>query len=444
MNISTKAGQYFNITHNLNSADLIVDITGKTQTDGAAHQKYFGLTGYIPGWNKTYGEAASDAGYSVVQTSDGGYAVAGFTYSFGAGDADMWLTKTDANGNMQWQKAYGGANYDFAGSVVQTSDGGYALAGWTYSFGAGVADVYLVKANAAGNMQWNQTYGGIAYDAGSSMVQTSDGGYAIVGFTYSFGAGGRDAYLVKTDATGNVQWSQTYGGTGYDQGYSLALTSDGGYVIVGFTESFGVVGDVYLVKTDAAGNMQWQKTYGGTGTDFGYSVVQTNDGGYVIVGFTYSFGAGDADVWLVKADAAGNMQWQRTYGGMGYDQGYSLALTSDGGYAIVGFTYSFGAGDADVWLIETDASGNMQWNKTYGGASYDQGYSVFQMSDGSYTLVGQTFSFGVGGDAWLIKTTVEEELGLAWTDSTANTIALYRGRNDIYWNFVRIRIWKID
>jgi hypothetical protein len=121
-----------------------------------------------------------------------------------------------------------------------------------------------------------------------------------------------------------------------------------------------------------------------------------------------------------------------------------LALTSDGGYAIVGFTYSFGAGDADVWLIETDASGNMQWNKTYGGASYDQGYSVFQMSDGSYTLVGQTFSFGVGGDAWLIKTTVEEELGLAWTDSTANTIALYRGRNDIYWNFVRIRIWKID
>jgi len=334
-------------------------------------------------WVRTFGGVRSDYAYSVVQTTDGGYAIAGFTFSFGAGSRDFWLVKTDPMGNMQWNQTYGGAYDEEAYSVVQTNDGGYAIAGYTDSFGGGVRSDY-------------------AY----SVVQTTDGGYAIAGFTFSFGAGSRDFWLVKTDPTGNMQWNQTYGGTNYDYAYSVVQTTDGGYAIAGFTFSFGAgEDDFWLLKTDALGNEQWNKTYGGVRSDEARSVVQTDDGGYAIAGLTYSFGAGHYDFWLIKTDSAGNMQWNQTYGGTSSEGAYSLVHTSDGGYALAGYTRSFGAGGSDFWLVKTDPTGKMQWNQTYGGADSDFAYSVVQTDDGGYALtgLGGLLPFGVGGDFWLAK-----------------------------------------
>jgi predicted secreted protein len=358
-------------------------------------------------WSKTYGGTGADSGAGdIIQTSDGGYAISGDTASFGAGGSDYWLIKTDADGNMQWNKTYGGTGTESESAMCSASDGGYALGGYTNSFGAGGNDFWLVKTDASGNMQWNKTYGGTGSDMCISVVQTSDGGYALTGLTNSFGAGGMDVWLVKTDAAGTALWTKTYGGTGNDYAFSVVQTSDGGYALCGPENSFGAGGqDVWLVKTDASGNMQWNKTYGGTGTDYMDQMIRTADGGYAISGYSTSWGAGGQDVWLVKTDASGNMQWNKTYGGTGADNGFHMIQTVEGGYAIIGSTSSFGAGGNDVWLVKTDASGNMQWNQTYGGTGGDLGYSLVATSDGGYALAGNTNSFGAGGtDFYVVKT----------------------------------------
>jgi hypothetical protein len=252
-------------------------------------------------WEKTFGGSGDDRGYSVQQTRDGGYIIVGETESYGAGEADVYLIKVDANGNMQWSKTFGGSGDDVGYSVQQTRDGGYIIVGYTTSYGAGLFDVYLIKVDANGNMQWSKTFGGRGDDVGYSVQQTSDGGYIIVGYTTSYGAGLFDVYLIKVDANGNMQWSKTFGGGAWDEGYSVQQTSDGGYIIVGTTTSYGAGWeDVYLIKVDANGIMQWSKTFGGGSWDLGYSVQQTSDGGYIIVGFTESFGAGGEDVYLIK------------------------------------------------------------------------------------------------------------------------------------------------
>jgi len=201
-------------------------------------------------WDKTYGGVSGDEALSVVQTSDGGYAIAGRTTSFGASSSDFWLVKTDPAGNIVWSQIYGGADYERAESVVQTTDGGYAIAGCTTSFGAGIWDYWLVKTDSTGNMQWSETYGGTGHDLASSVVQTTDGGYAIAGYTTSFGAGGDDFWLVKTDSTGNMLWNHTYGGEGNDEALSVVQTNDGGYAIAGYTTSFdpNATSDAWLIK----------------------------------------------------------------------------------------------------------------------------------------------------------------------------------------------------
>ncbi len=362
---------------------------------------------------KTYGGAYYDGAYSVQQTSDGGYIVAGYTLSFGAGSADLFLIKTDANGNVIWAKTYGGTSDDRAYSVQQTSDGGYIVAGYTLSFGAGGYDIFLIKTDANGNVQWAKTYGGTDWDGAYSVQQTSDRGYIVAGFTHSFGAGGSDIFLIKTDASGNVIWAKTYGGTNYDWAYSVQQTSDGGYIVAGYTYSFGAgSADLFLIKTDANGNVIWAKTYGGTNYDWAYSVQQTSDGGYIVAGGTDSFIAGDDDIFLIKTDANGNIIWSKTYGGASNDSASSVQQTSDGGYIVVGYTNSFGVGLDDIFLIKTDANGNIQWTKTYGGTNYDWAYSVQQTSDGGYIVAGGTASFGAGGaDLFLIKTEANGDIG---------------------------------
>jgi len=361
-------------------------------------------------WTKTFGGSGSDAGWSVQQTTDGGYVIAGFNTFYGPVNDDVWLIKTDAMGNQQWNRTFGGGGRDYGHSVQQTADGGYIIAGYTTSYGAGEFDVWLIKTDATGNQQWNRTFGGSSSEFGLSVHQTTDGGYIITGYTGSYGGGNCDIWLIRTDATGNQQWNRTFGLSISDYGYSVQQTIDGGYIIAGTTGSEGNY-DVWLIKTDGTGNQQWNRTFGGSTSDLSRSVHQTTDGGYIIAGETDSYGAGNYDVWLIKTDATGNEQWDRTFGGSSYDCGYSVQQTADGGYIIAGETYSYGAGNPDVWLIKTDATGDQQWNRTFGGNIDDFGYSVRQTTDGGYIITGSTNSYGAGsGDVWLIRLAPERQL----------------------------------
>jgi len=352
--------------------------------------------------------------------------VAGWTSYLGGGGSNILLIKTDANGDIQWAKTYGVTGTEEAYSVQQTSDGGYILAGATIIGGSG-NEVLLIKTDAFGNVQWAKTYGGTLADFAHSVQQTSDGGYIVAGYTWSFGTGG-DILLIKTDANGNVQWAKTYGGTGADYAFSVRQTSDGGYIVAGRTNSFGAGGsDAFLIKTDAFGNVQWSKTYGEAGYDVAYSVRQTSDGGYIVAGGTGSFGAGFSDIFLIKTNASGNLQWAKTYGGTGEDWANSVLQTSDGGYIVVGTTNSFGAGGDDIFLVKIDTFGNLQWVKTYGGTSIDRAYSVQQTSDGGYIVVGGTVS-----NFFLIKTDANGDIGSCSIVSSAiPTLGIISPRVDV-------------
>ncbi|KPL05823.1 hypothetical protein AMJ71_10785, partial [candidate division TA06 bacterium SM1_40] len=357
-------------------------------------------------FERTYGGSAWDVGSSVGRTDDGGYIVAGETYSFGSGGADVYLIKTDGLGDTLWTRTYGGSQDDISYSVEQTGDGGYIIAGYTDSFGAGEEDVYLVKTDGAGDTVWTRAFGGPEPDFGNSVEATDDGGCIVIGITSSFGAGSYDFYLIKTDGAGDTLWTQTFGGSEYDYGSSVKQTSDGGYVVAGHVNSFGVGSeDIYLIKLDAAGDTLWTRTYGGSGPDGGRSVEQTDDGGYIIAGDTRSFGAGVWDVYLIKTDAVGDTSWTRAFGGLDDEQAYSVDQTEDGGYILAGYTKSFGAGQEDVYLIRTDAAGDTLWTRTFGGSDIDYSYSVQATDDGGYIIAGRTRSFGAGNaDVYLIKT----------------------------------------
>ncbi len=276
MNVTDKAGQDIVVTHGLNSTDLIADIQGKTRLNEGPHQKAFGGSEWVYEPGVDFGGISVEEAYALVQTADGGYAIAGYTYSYGAGSADFWLVKTDANGNAQWNKTYGGTGNDRAYALVQTVDGGCALAGYTDSFGAGSSDFWLVKTDAAGNLQWNKTYGGTSDDEAYALVQTVDGGYTLAGYTRSYGASSNDFWLVKTDAFGNVQWNKTYGGTSDDEARALVETVDGGCALAGWTSSFGAGSyDFWLVKTDPNGNSRFAEEWFKWGMEWTSSTLDT-------------------------------------------------------------------------------------------------------------------------------------------------------------------------
>jgi hypothetical protein len=316
-------------------------------------------------------------------------------------------------GDTLWTRTYGGTLIDRGTFAQQTTDGGYIVAGYTSSFGAGGNDVYLVKTDANGDTLWTRTYGGSSADEAQSVQQTTDGGYIIGGTTYSFGHGGYDLWLLKTNADGDTLWTRTYGGSGEDKGYSVQQTSDGGYIIAGYTESFGAgYRDAYLVKTNDNGDTLWTRTYGESDEDYFNCVQQSSDGGYIVAGYTDSFGAGSYDVYLVKTDASGDTLWTRTYGGYAYDYGFSVQQTTDGGYIIAGSTLSFTPGGNDllgppatnIHLIKTDANADTLWARTYGGRGMDYPGSVQQTTDGGYIMGGYTASFGAGSyDLYAIR-----------------------------------------
>ena len=370
-------------------------------------------------WWRIYGGSIADQGRSVQQTADGGFVVAGLTYSYGAGSDDIYLIKTNASGDTLWTRTYGGTGSDEGYSVQQTADGGYIVAGMTTSFGAGGGDVYLVKTNASGDTLWTKTYGGTGDGAGYSVSQTTDGGYIVAGLTTV--SGDSEIYLIKTDRAGDTQWTRTYGGPHYDIGFSMQQTTDGGYIITGCTFSFGIgtpdCGNVYLVKTNAQGDTLWTRTFGGTDHDLGNSVRQTSDGGYVVVGYTRSFGAGGSDVYLIKTDNAGETLWTRTYGGRTYDWGNSVQQTSDGGYIITGSYVPPGGEHFNVCVIRTSSSGDTLWTRAHGGnpAGGADGKSVQQSADGGYIIAGWIVP-SAHYDVYLVKTDSLGNVGVADED----------------------------
>jgi len=362
-------------------------------------------------WNTTFGGSNIDVGYYVEQTTDGGYIITGYTRSYGANGHNVWLIKTDSSGNEQWNRTFGGSADDEGESVQQTSDGGYIISGWTKSYGGGAKDLWLIKTDYEGNEQWSKLFGGTSDDGGTSVRQTTDGGYITTGYTSSYGAGSVDAWLIKTDASGNQVWNKPLGGASSDGAWCVQQTTDGGYILTGWTYSYGpgYIGNVWLVKTDNLGNIVWNKVYGGDDVDRGYCVSQTTDGGYIITGYTDSFGAGLDDMLLIKTDSSGNEQWTKTFGGTGRDYGNSVHQTLSGGYIIAGYTLSYGAGNEDVWLVKSDSEGNLEWDETFGGSASDVGYSVQQTTDLGYIVTGHTLSYGAGvHDVWLIKIVADE------------------------------------
>lgn len=359
----------------------------------------------IEEWNRTYGGANSDGAHSV-EVAQNRYILAGFTNSFGAGGSDAWLITIDADGNEEWNRTFGGPRNEEFWSVRPISDG-YILAGSTRSFGAGGSDAWLIKSDSDGNEEWNKTFGGINNDFAYSVQQTSDDGFIIAGETASFGAGGFDAWLIKTDENGNESWNRTFGGVLLDRAQSVQETSDG-YVIAGVTRLFGADNtDAWLIKTRLHGEEEWNRRFGGINNDFAYSVQKISDG-YILAGSTGSYGAGDFDVWLIKIDSDGDEEWNRTFGGSGFDEARSVLQTPDG-YILAGSTDSYGVGGSDAWLIKTDLDGDEEWNRTFGGSGRELAWSVRKIA-GGFVLAGSTDSYGAGGlDAWLINISSPEE-----------------------------------
>ncbi len=346
-------------------------------------------------WSRTYAGIGEEGAYALAATSDGGYALAGYTKPVDVYSKDFWLVKTDADGIMEWNRTYGDTADEVAYALAATEDGGYALAGYTRENVVDNSKFFLIKTDALGNMEWNRTYETPLSDEAGSIIATSDGGYALAG----------RSMCIKTNAVGDVEWNQTYDTWGFSS-QLLTATSDGGYAIAQTTGS----GDFFLAKTDALGNMLWNKTYGGAGYDWVYAFVATSDGGFALAGTFNSIGpfstesvsvgtaeagtledtedysdSNGADFWLVKTDSAGIMQWNQTYGGTDADMARSLVETFDGGYALAG----------GHWFVKTDALGNMEWNKTYVGYAR----ALVAASDGGYAIGGIDNS-----DFWLVKT----------------------------------------
>jgi uncharacterized delta-60 repeat protein len=355
-------------------------------------------------WDKTYGGSSRDRASSIQQTTDGGYVVAGYTSSKGAGDYDFWVIKLKANGDIIWDKTYGGSSHDEAYSIQQTTDGGYVVAGETSSKGAGEADFWVIKLDPNGDIIWDKTYGGSSHDQAGSIQQTTDGGYVVAGETFSKGAGEADFWVIKLDPNGDIIWDKTYGGSSRDRASSIQQTTDGGYVVAGAGNS-----DFWVIKLDPNGDIIWDKTYGGSSRDVALSIQQTTDGGYVVAGYIESKVLGKSnfwvikfDFWVIKLDPNGEIIWDN--GGSSGDWASSIQQTTDGGYVVAGDTYSKGAGGDDFWVIKLDPNGDIIWDKTYGGSSDDWASSIQQTTDGGYVVAGYTSSKGAGvADFWVIK-----------------------------------------
>jgi hypothetical protein len=361
---------------------LILVLSCRKETDDS-------LFGRIE-WFKVYNIGIS--GQSVIQTSDGGFVTTGSTHDF-----DIFLLKTDHLGNEVWVHTYGGTETDQSQNVIQTTDGGFITVGYTNSFGSGRLDIYLIKTNSLGDTVWTKTYGGAGDDMGESIRQTEDGGYIIVGWTDSYGAGDFDVYLIKTDSIGDTIFTKTYGGSNTDRGHDISRVN-GGFIIVGETKSFGSGNsDVYTIKTDEGGTPLWTKTFGDIENDVGSAIQVTNDNGYAITGNSYSTSQFGSDVILLKYNPSGVLLWSNTYQENDFNYGYSIHQTSEGGFILAGaslFEHNYGWTN-HVYLVRTDVIGKLLWDRAYEeeDLGYGMAYSVKETQDGGYIVAGYIESY---------------------------------------------------
>jgi hypothetical protein len=351
------------------------------------------------------------------------------------------LDSLSAQPNIEWQKCYGGSQYDAASNIQQTNDGGYIVTGLTQSYNGdvsgnhGVVDVWALKLSSDGSVEWQKALGGSSVEVGTCVLQTLDGGYILSGFSISNDGdvagnhGESDFWLVKLNSSGEIQWQKALGGSKEEEAQCIRQTNDGGYIVVGYSNSNDgdVTGnhgysDYWVVKLNESGEIEWQKSLGGTGNDEAYSVQLTKDGGYIVAGSTFSNNGdvsgnhGNVDYWVVKLDSEGEIEWQKAFGGSGADYGGMVCQTSDGGYIVAGTTGSIdgqvsGAyGYGDGWVIKLDQTGTLQWQKVLGGSDQDGASSIFQTSDGGLVLSlsttsndGDVLNNDGGADIWVVK-----------------------------------------
>lgn len=356
-------------------------------------------------FDNQYGQGSYDYGRSILQTADGGYISAGNTSTLGNQNGDVLLLKIDESGIEQWIHSLTFSPSDRANMVLESSESGYIIIGNTISPLNESKDILVLKTNQSGHVEWFNRYGSNEDQEGHYILSLTNGGYIICGQSIDENTGFNMLYLLKIDSDGSEVWEQTFGGNREDHGYSIIESNDGSFLITGMTENSGdMSGDAWLLKVDLDGNEIWQHTYGGTGVDLSRSLVNTGDG-YIMVGNTSSYGSGNNDVFVIKVNLEGTQEWSNTYGGGGTDIGRAIIKTNDGSFVIAGYTDSFGENSGfNVWLLKIDSLGNLLWDKTFGGDGNDRALSVNQSLDGGLVLTGFSNSIDSASDILIIKT----------------------------------------
>jgi len=356
-------------------------------------------------WSKTFGGPGDEEGWFVKETGDKLLAL-GYTCSFTTyeNNSDIWLICLDSNGVELWNKTYGSFADDYGKCIVKAEDGGYIIAGNTYSYGKENSDVYIIKIDENGTEKWEKAIGGIDYDAATFVLENHNQ-TLVLGNTYSYGKENNgDIWLICLDSNGTELWSKTYGGAKYDDARCIRETPDGGYIIAGETESYGKgLLDIWVLKTDSNGTELWNKTYGGLRDDICNDIIKTSDGKYLISGHTQSF-SNSWDAWVIYIDPNGTELWNKTYGGKKDDGASSIIEINSTQYILTGYTKTYGRGQGDLWIIKISSNGAELWNKTYGGKKDDSGIWLEKTKDGCYVAIGYTSSYGKGqSDIWILK-----------------------------------------
>lgn len=383
---------------------------------GAAH------AAWAQTWVRTYGGLGQDEAVTPAQSADGGLIVAGTTSSQGAGSQDVVVLRLDRCGEPLWMKTYGGAFDESARALAPTAAGDWLVAGDSSSFDSSL-DYWVLKLSAAGTILWQRRFGGAGDETAHAIEATSDGGCLVAGVAQGPGGGDQDGWIMKLDASGSPIWQKTLGGAGDDLVEDVLVTADGGYLLVGSTDSWGAgFFDLWIIKLGSTGGLVWQKTLGGPSDEAAHAVAQRPDGTFLVAGFTDSFGAGLLDYWVLALDTQGAILWQNTYGGVDDDEATAVLAASGGVSIVSGQTFSAGAGLSDAWLIALDSAGQILWQKTYGGPAEDAVRSSAVAMEGGIIAAGLTASFGQGAsDAWLLRLDMAGEMRASCTiDATTS------------------------
>ena len=340
----------------------------------------------------------------MVEYSNGDLYIAGFTQSFGAGGKDVYIIKTDDKGNEIWSKTFGGTANDEAMEIICSSDGGLIILGSTASYGAGGTDMFLIKIDTTGALLWQKYFGGSGNELGEDILKTPDGNYLINGVTNSSGSGLRDIYVIKVDPNGTLLWSKTYGGPADDGGSSLCNADSGNVMLFNYTDNYGALNrDMYVIKINSSGDSLNSWLYGGAEYEEAQSIERTNDGNYILFGHTASFGHIEHNMYGLKISGNGVILWQNDYGGSIHDGGEHGKQSGSGGYILVGRSYSFDNNFEQMYMVKTNEAGSVQWQKNVGGSDDDAAYNIAETED-AYLLIGNTKSITNGNnDVFLVK-----------------------------------------